>query len=201
MLVAALSLAGATLIAGFSLANPLLAIRDLPAKADVIVVLGGDGPSRAAWAANLWMQGWAPRVLISGDGDCLWIRKGMLSRGVDPRAITVECQSGSTGENAAFSAPILKQMEARTAILVTSWYHSRRAVASFTSTSAAIRWLSVPVEPKIPLRQLAFTADGMQLLKEYPKMIWYAARSLLGLEPTAPSSISPVPVVSPEVKA
>lgn len=187
-------LAGGLLIVGvlmisavapaFLLANILLAVRDNVKKADVIVVLGGDGPSRAAWASDLWLKGIAPRVLISGDGDCYWIRQGMIERGVDEGSITVECQSGTTWENALFSAPILKDMDAHTAVLVTSWYHSRRAKASFAATSANIHWKSVPVERSQPLWKLAFSADGVQLLKEYPKTIWYAVRLLLGVEPT-----------------
>ncbi len=198
-------LAGALIIGAFFLApflaNGVLAIRDPATKADVIVVLGGDGPSRAAWVAQLWLEGLAPRVLISGDGDCLWIRKAMIERNVDESAITVECQSGTTWENALFSAPILKQMNARTAILVTSWYHSRRAIASFTATSRNIRWMSVPVEPKEPLWRFGFSADGIQLLKEYPKAIWYAACVLVGLEPARISPRNPVAILSPEVRA
>lgn len=173
------------------LANPLLTVRDPVSKADVIVVLGGDGPSRAAWAAGLWLKGVAPRVLVSGDGDCYWIREAMINRGVDGRAITTECQSGSTWENALFSAPILKQMDARTAVLVTSWYHSRRALATFTATSGNIRWISDPVEPKEPLWDAGLSHEGIQILKEYPKTLLYGARLLLGIELT--SGHSPFP--------
>lgn len=49
-------------------AGSLLVVEDPPAQADVIVVLGGDGPPRAAQAAKLWHEGkGAPR---SGD----WLR-------------------------------------------------------------------------------------------------------------------------------
>ncbi|WP_340656966.1 YdcF family protein [Phyllobacterium sp.] len=187
--VAGFGLAGVLMIAAiilaFILANPLLAVRDPVSKADVIVVLGGDGPPRAAWAAGLWLKGVAPRVLISGDGDCYWIREAMIDRGVDRRAIVTECQSGSTWENALFSAPILKQMNARSAVLVTSWYHSRRAMASFAATSKDIHWMSDPVEPDEPLWDVGLSHDGIQLLKEYPKTLWYAARLFLGIEPAS----------------
>jgi uncharacterized SAM-binding protein YcdF (DUF218 family) len=179
------------------LADPLLAVRDPVSKADVIVVLGGDGPPRAAWAAGLWLKGFAPRVLISGDGDCYWIREAMIDRGVDRRAITTECQSGTTWENALFSAPILKQMNVRKAILVTSLYHSRRAMATFTATSGNIRWMSDPVEPSKPLWDVALSHDGIQLLKEYPKTLWYAARLVLGIEPAK----RPMPFPSREVRS
>ena len=181
-LVSALMIASA-ILAPF-LANLRLTVRDRVSKADVIVVLGGDGPARAEWGAELWLQGAAPRVLISGDGDCYWIRRAMVDRGVDANVITVECQSGTTWENALFSAPLLKHMNVRTAILVTSWYHSRRALASFAATSADIRWISVPVEPNKALWRMALRIDGIQLLKEYPKTVWYALRRHLGIDST-----------------
>ncbi|MGH7005041.1 MAG: YdcF family protein, partial [Alphaproteobacteria bacterium] len=81
----------------------MLAIRDPIRRADVIVVLGGDGPTRAARAADLWLEGVAPRILVSGDGDCYWIKRAMTDRGVDRDSIDVECQSGTTWENALFS--------------------------------------------------------------------------------------------------
>lgn len=162
----------------FFLADRLLALYDPPGKVDVIVVLGGDGPSRAAWAAHLWGEGLAPRVLISGDGDCYSIRQAMTQRGVDESVITVECHSGSTFENALFSAPILKQMGARSGIVVTSWFASRRAMASFEAAAGNIAWKSMPVKRIEPLWRLALSADGLQLLKEYPKTLWYSARLL-----------------------
>lgn len=186
--LACLCLASVFLVSAFPLAlvlaNPLLAIRDPISKADVIVVLGGDGPSRATRAAGLWRMGVAPKVLVSGDGDCYWIREAMIDQGVDRRAITIECQSGTTWENALFSSPILKQMNVRSAVLVTSWYHSRRAMASFETASGDVHWMSVPVEPRQPLEKIAFGPDGIQIVKEYPKTVWYAIRHSLGIEST-----------------
>ncbi|CAN7610337.1 YdcF family protein [Phyllobacterium sp. LjRoot231] len=150
----------------------------------MIVVLGGDGPSRAVRAAGLWRMGVAPKVLVSGDGDCYWIREAMIDQGVDRGAIAVECQSGTTWENALFSSPILKQMNVRSAVLVTSWYHSRRAMASFEAACHDIRWMSVPAEPRGSLEKIAFGPDGIQIMKEYPKTVWYAIRQSLGMEST-----------------
>lgn len=192
----AVLLAGAFPLA-LLLADPLLTVRDSIQKADVIVVLGGDGPSRASRAADLWLSGIAPRILVSGDGDCYWIREAMVDRGVDRRAIDVECQSGTTWENALFSAPILRQMNVRSAVLVTSWFHSRRALASFIATSGNIRWISIPTEPRKPLPGLSFGPDGIQILKEYPKTIWYAIRRFSGID----LNTIPTPFPSREVRA
>ncbi len=160
-------------------ADPLLTVRAPAEKADVIVVLGGDGPARAAWAATLWLQGIAPRVLVSGRGDCSSIRQNMMEGGVDADAITVECQSTTTWENAVFSEPILDRMKPLRAVLVTSWFHSRRAIACFKAFTPSVDWISVPVGPTKAYYALVFDPNGIQILKEYPKTIGYELRLLV----------------------
>lgn len=160
-------------------ANALLSVRNPATRADIIVVLGGDGPARAAQAARLWRAGMAQKILITGDGDCYWIRKSLLEFGVDTGSITVECQSRNTWENALFSNPILQRMQVRKAILVTSWFHSRRALNSFKQIAFNIQWQSVPVEPDVPMWRIAVEQDGIQIFKEYPKSLWYVLRSSL----------------------
>ncbi len=63
-------------------AERLLFVRTPVSVADVMVVLGGEGPPRAAQAARLFLQGLAPRVVISGDGDCDEIHGLMIEAGV-----------------------------------------------------------------------------------------------------------------------
>ncbi|TCR83631.1 uncharacterized SAM-binding protein YcdF (DUF218 family) [Rhizobium sp. BK376] len=159
-------------------AGPLLTLRDRVSHADVIVVIGGDGPPRAARGAELWLAGVAPRVLVSGAGDCLSNRDAMIRKGVDKDAISVECRSHSTEENAAFSAPILANMNVRQAVLVTSWYHSRRAIACFSETSSGIRWTSVPAKPRPISWMLFFDPEGIAVLQEGLKTVWYELNGL-----------------------
>src|SRR5690606_22317418 len=80
-------------LAGILFSDPLLAGRTQLTGADLIVVLGGDGPSRAQKASRLWLDGAAPQVLVTGSGDCMHIRAAMIGRGVDPQAIRTECRS------------------------------------------------------------------------------------------------------------
>ncbi|PRD51756.1 YdcF family protein [Phyllobacterium myrsinacearum] len=160
-------------------ANTLLSARSPATQADIIVILGGDGPARAAQAARLWQAGMAQKILITGDGDCYWIRKSLIDFGVGAGSITVECQSRNTWENALFSSPILQRMQVRKAILVTSWFHSRRALNSFRQIAFNIQWQSVPVEPDVPIWRIAVEQDGVQIFKEYPKSLWYMLRASL----------------------
>lgn len=165
-------------LGALSAAEPLFELRTPIAPVDVIVVLGGDGPSRAAKAAAVYrtLAASEPRVLISGDVDCLDIAKLMVDGGVPPERIVVECSSRNTWENAKFSTPLLAEMGARSAILVTSWFHVRRAAGCFTALNPEIRWASTPVERHRSLWEIAWDIEGREAAKEYLKVAWYALR-------------------------
>lgn len=158
-------------------AEAFLVERDLPVGADVIVVLGGDALPRAEQAAELWREGQAPAILATGFGDCEFVQRTLITAGVSPEAITTECRSRTTWDNATFSQPILADMHVSRAILVTSWYHSKRAVKRFRSLMPAIQWVSVPAERTKSFWTLAADADGPQVVKEYAKGIFYDLRT------------------------
>jgi uncharacterized SAM-binding protein YcdF (DUF218 family) len=163
--------------AALLLSEVLLVKRDEPARADVIVVLGGNGPPRAARAAALWRQGKAPAIIVTGYGDCGQFRDMLISKGVPPAAITTECRSSSTWENASFSEPIIRDMGVTRAIITTSWFHSGRAVKRFRSLMPQVEWLSLPAERSISYWKLARDADGIQIVKEYAKVVLYDLRA------------------------
>lgn len=173
IILSAIGLYGLALVS----AGSLLVVEDPPAQADVIVVLGGDGPPRAIQAAKLWHEGLAPRVLVVGYGDCDFIRDMLVRLGVNFQAISKECLSLSTWENATFAEPILTGMAAKRAILVTSWFHSRRAVKRFRFVMPQIEWISLPAHRTVSLWRLAVNADGVQVFKEYVKAPLYDLRS------------------------
>ena len=175
ILLAALA-GGAGVAAAFKASEPLLVVRTPLESADVIVVLGGDGPARAWQAAGLYRTGVAPRVLVTGIGDCEDIRTWMVKEGVPRDVIQVECASQNTWENAAFSAPLLAAMDAKRGILVTSWFHTRRALACFRQVSPQIEWMSVPVERGESYRQMLRNHNGIAVLAEYVKIGWYSLR-------------------------
>jgi uncharacterized SAM-binding protein YcdF (DUF218 family) len=160
-------------------AGPVFELQTPVSSVDVIVVLGGDGPSRAAKTAAVYRSiasAAGPRVLVSGDGDCVGIAKLMIDDGVPSQRVSVECSSRDTWENAKFSKPLLEEMGARSAILVTSWFHMRRAIGCFKSFSPQIRWGSTPVERRRPLWEIAWDLEGVQTAKEYLKVAWYTVR-------------------------
>ena len=115
-----------------------------PVRGDVIVVLGGGMHERPVRAAQLFQQGVAPRVLVSGAGDDAINRQILLQHGVPAGAIEVEGQSMTTQENAVFTIKRLRSENVRTVVLVTTWYHARRALRTFEHYAPDIKFYVRP---------------------------------------------------------
>jgi uncharacterized SAM-binding protein YcdF (DUF218 family) len=190
LLIAALAVGGLVVaqlafLAALVAAEPLLVVRTAHAVADVIVVPGGDGPRRAQRAAEFYRSGVAPRILVTGEGDCNEVRDLLIAGHVSRTAITVECVSRNTWENARFSARILAEMRARRAVLVTSWFHTRRALACFKMAVPGVQWTSAPVERDMSAWVLARHEEGLRVAQEYLKIGWYIVHYGLDLTSTA----------------
>jgi uncharacterized SAM-binding protein YcdF (DUF218 family) len=160
--------------AAIALSRPLLDTDAgaVPAKADIMIVLGGDGPARADHALALWRQGVAAKVLVTGYGDCASIRDRLVAGGVPPADVTMECRSRSTWQNAEFSAPILLSHRVHSAIIVTSWFHARRALASFQVMCPAMHF-SVASVPAPAFATIVSGPYGPAVAGEYVKTVWY----------------------------
>jgi uncharacterized SAM-binding protein YcdF (DUF218 family) len=113
-------------------------------RADAIVLLGGGSGERPTRAAELFRAGVAPRIIVSGAGDAGGNRLLLMNRGVPGRAIELEPNSKTTKENALFSIPLLRAEGAKRVVLVTSWYHSRRALKCFRHYGSDIQFYSSP---------------------------------------------------------
>ncbi len=113
-------------------------------SADVMVVLGGGAHERPERAAELFKLHAAPRILVSGAGDAGFNRRILIANGVPASAIEIEDKSLTTRENAEFSIKRLRAEKVRSAIVVTSWYHSRRALATFEHYAPEIKFYSRP---------------------------------------------------------
>lgn len=128
----------------FQNAKRLLSQDSGPVKADVIILLGGGWNERPERAAELFHEQAAPKIILTGRGDCETNRSVLLANGVPVEAIESECKSRSTKENALFTLPMLHAMGAHRVILVTTWYHSRRSLACFRHYAPDIQFYSRP---------------------------------------------------------
>jgi uncharacterized SAM-binding protein YcdF (DUF218 family) len=108
------------------------------AKADAIIAISGDTGARAATAIALWKQGYAPLLIFSGGSSdpesvasAELMKRAAEAAGVPTNAIIVEGTSATTEENAQHVAELMASRGLRSAILVTSPYHQRRAAMLF----------------------------------------------------------------------
>jgi uncharacterized SAM-binding protein YcdF (DUF218 family) len=92
-------------------------------------------------------------VFVSGVGDAASIRKVLIGEGVPAAAITVESKATTTHANAVLLKPFLEAAHVRSALIVTSPFHTRRALATFRKvmpditfgvTDASIGWWRRP---------------------------------------------------------
>jgi uncharacterized SAM-binding protein YcdF (DUF218 family) len=113
-------------------------------NADLILTLGSNDLRVADWAAEVYLQGWAPRLMFSGNVGALTRGKFAKSeaetfaeiavqKGVPREAILIEPESTNTGENIAFSRRILAEqgLDPESIIVVQKPYMERRAYATF----------------------------------------------------------------------
>jgi uncharacterized SAM-binding protein YcdF (DUF218 family) len=112
--------------------------------ADALIVLGGEAEGRPLEAARLFHRGVAPRVFVTGTGDAGRNRQVLLAEGVPSDAIVVEDKARTTHENAIFLLPLLTSRGLHSALIVTSPFHTRRALATFRSLGPGIDFGTVP---------------------------------------------------------
>jgi uncharacterized SAM-binding protein YcdF (DUF218 family)/glycosyltransferase involved in cell wall biosynthesis len=158
-------------ILAFAFSKNLLCIDSGPAQAQVIIILGGEGAPRALQALKLFRAGAAPSIIVSGDGDADLIAQQLIQAGVPAPVIEVERLSRNTKENAEFTTRLLKKRGIDRALIVTSWFHSRRALNSFSFFAPAIRFSSEPT-----YAGQAAPTEAVHIYQEYLKTIWYFFR-------------------------
>jgi uncharacterized SAM-binding protein YcdF (DUF218 family) len=117
-------------------------------KSDVILALGSNDLRVAEYAADLYLQGWAPLLVFSGNVGALTRERFnkpeaelfaeiALKKGVPESAMLIEAESTNTGENIAFSRRLLESKGGYSGkgpsslILTQKPYMERRAYATF----------------------------------------------------------------------
>jgi uncharacterized SAM-binding protein YcdF (DUF218 family) len=155
-----------------------------------ILALGSHDLRVADRAAELYLEGWAPLVIMSGGlGNFtqeMWKEKEAdkfaataIQRGVPADAILIENQSANTGENIMFTQQLLKAkgLELQRFIVVQKPYMERRSYATFKKhwpdkkllvTSPQIVFDEYANE-EIPLEKVIHIMAGdLQRVKLYP---------------------------------
>jgi uncharacterized SAM-binding protein YcdF (DUF218 family) len=160
-------------VAAFLFPQKCLCVESGLVKADVVMVLGGGSHDRPERAAELFKEHAAPRILVSGLGDCKINRRLLVEAGVPLRVIQMEDQSRTTRENAIFGVKLLRRENARRVIIVTSWYHSRRALACFEHYGPEIQFYSRPSYFAYPRADWLRNKLTQRIYLEFPKLLGY----------------------------
>jgi uncharacterized SAM-binding protein YcdF (DUF218 family) len=175
----ALILAGVTallLVAGlvaFCFPRQCLCVDSGEVKADAIVLLGGGAGERPTRAAELFRAGVANTILVSGAGDTDDNRRLLVKRGVPAGAIRMERESRTTRENALLSIRLLRSLGAKRVVIVTSWYHSRRALKCFEHYAPDMEFYSRPSYFAYEQSEWSRERTGRRIRIEYLKIIGY----------------------------
>lgn len=124
------------------------------AKADVIFVLGSHDVRVAEWAAQLYLEGYAPKILFSGgygrhtDGvfqktEAEVFADLAMKKGVPLCDILIEKEATNTGENIQLGQLLMKEqgISVSQMILVQKPYMERRTYATFMK-----QWIGSQVE-------------------------------------------------------
>jgi uncharacterized SAM-binding protein YcdF (DUF218 family) len=159
-------------------------------KADCILVLGSHDLRVAERGADLYLQGFAPLLVLSGGlGNFtreMWTESEAdlfaaiaRRRGVPEEAILVENRSSNTGENIQFTRELLRQhnLDPQSFILVQKPYMERRSYATFQKQWPGKKLMVtsplIPLEEyandEIPLEKVInIMAGDLQRIRLYP---------------------------------
>ena len=158
----------------FALVWPhLLTVKAPLEKADCLILLGGEEEARPTVTARLYVEGVAPVIFITGEGDAMTNRKTLLEHGVPLEAIRIEPSSRSTLMNARLLRPMLEKERVRTAVIVTSPFHMRRALAVFQHEIPSIRFGIVPAKRVYWETPQGIKGYNQSVLMEFVKTAYY----------------------------
>jgi uncharacterized SAM-binding protein YcdF (DUF218 family) len=160
-------------------------------KSDCILALGSHDLRVAERAAELYLQGFAPLVVMSGGlGNFtreMWTEKEAdkfakvaIQKGVPRDAILIENNSTNTGENIVFTRKLLheKDLDPKSFIVVQKPYMERRSFATFKKnwpdkkllvTSPQISFEQYPNEEISMEKVIHIMVGDLQRIKVYPE--------------------------------
>lgn len=167
-----------------------LAVRHEPKVADAIVVFSGDGESnyinqsyqrRALDAIQYFKSGYAPLIILSSGKEQTFsevemIRSLLISRGVPDFAIQIiKKYPRSTFENVAFVKSVLEERRTKSILLITSPYHSRRALWVWRKAMPELAVLApVVVDTPNASPQWSVSVDQIKVIcYEYAAIAYY----------------------------
>jgi uncharacterized SAM-binding protein YcdF (DUF218 family) len=195
-LLAGFALLGTVWVLAAPFGARLLIVRAEPSRADAIIVLSGSAlyAERTRYAASIYHQGRARAIVLTDDGLAgPWSRERqrnprsiergrdiLLGSGVPPDDVVIlPGRVRSTYDEALAAHAYARAQRLRSLLIVTSPYHTRRALWVFNRVLAA-DGVAVGVDP-VPLGDQSpapgvwwLSRSGWQnVASEYPKFLYY----------------------------
>lgn len=175
-------LAGLLSLAALAGAGRFL-VTDRPGPADVIVVLAGEAEQRPERGLELLRKGYAARLLMDVPANTRiyqWNQLELAQRYVQqlPEASAISlCPIAATSTKSEVQdmARCLEHVNARTILLVTSEYHSRRALSSFGKLLPRYRYqiVAVPDPKEFGVNWWRHREWAKTTVEEWAKLIWW----------------------------
>lgn len=145
-------------------------VEDKPQKVDAIFLPGGSHPEQPEYAAKLYRNGYAKRLIPSGgvsvkrdkwpgvrskvdiyngdyQSDCEFFTDVFIKNGVPADVIIGENKSGHTRDNAFLSRRVVdeNELEIKTAIIVCKAFHARRCLMLYQTAFPDTKLYVCPV--------------------------------------------------------
>jgi len=158
-----------------------------PRKAEVIVVVGGEGNLRIQRGLQLLRKGYAPRLVITArttwhlfgwtEADLARQFVSQLEPGLAQLTSVVQITAQCTWEEAAQVKEFLASMGVRSALLVTSQYHSRRALSIFRRMLPGIQCgiVAVPEPYLFGIHWWQHREWAKSTFHEWIRLLWWIA--------------------------
>lgn len=163
----------------------LAEVPPLPDHADLILAAGTYDLRVADHAADLYLRGFAPRVICSGGygkvtsklfhkPEAELFAERCIQLGVPESDIAAESRSTNTGENFRFSHDLLKDLKPETGIIACKPYMAKRAWATGTKQWPEVTWFAsgVPLSFEEYLTDQITFEDTVQLMVGDLQRLW-----------------------------
>lgn len=154
-------------------------------RGDLILAAGTYDLRVADHAADLYLRGFAPRIVCSGGygkvtstlfnkPEAELFAERCIQHGVPESAIVLESNSTNTGENFRFSHDLLRDLKLKTGIIACKPYMAKRAWATGTKQWPEITWFAsgVPLSFGDYLTEHITFEDTVQLMVGDLQRLW-----------------------------
>jgi uncharacterized SAM-binding protein YcdF (DUF218 family) len=157
-----------------------------PVRADLIVPLGGDNGNRVNKAAELFKEGLAPYVLLTGmEGGSAetrsyylnWRARFLIERGVAEKMLLFDATSANTWEEAVNTLRLMRERNWQRVLVVSDPPHMRRLAwvwgKVFEGSGKEYRLIAAPLERWNPGRWWENDYSAQYVFTEVIKFAYY----------------------------